>query len=110
VSGSVLTPKESHLQMEFWERTTGFWFGGGAIFGNPRRGSPDGSGTAGGTWSRKPCRVKKDRVDRLGVFEGDMKVTRAVQKVPKRTGSAAGSGSLEGQHFVPRPRRLRGEG
>jgi hypothetical protein len=38
-------------------------------------------------------------VDRKRVFEGGMKVTRAVLKDLERTGSAARSGSLEGQHL-----------
>jgi hypothetical protein len=48
---SDLVPKAHHPSSDgrcVRERTTGFHIGGGAIFGNPRRGSPDDSGAAEG--------------------------------------------------------------
>jgi hypothetical protein len=44
-------------------------------------------------------RSRKDRVDRQSVFEGGMKVTRAVQTGFHRPRRVAGSGRLEGHHL-----------
>lgn len=102
-------PKEPGLRTRYRERTTGFHIGGGAIFGNPKRGSPDDSGAADRTCPASRKGIEKDRVDRRRVFEGGMKVTRAVQTGFNQPRRAAGSVASEVSISMPRPWRQAGK-
>jgi hypothetical protein len=87
---SILVSKGGPLWKSFWERTTGTLSGGGAIFENPRRGSPDDPGRTHRPWPVSAAR--RERTARTEhVFEGGVKVTRAVRFSLERLGSAVGS-------------------
>jgi hypothetical protein len=87
---SDLVPKAGPLWKSWWERTTGTSSGGGAIFENPRRGRLYDPGR-----THRPWPVSEERRERTTrtehVFEGGVKVTRAVRFSLERLGSAVGS-------------------
>jgi hypothetical protein len=90
VRSSALAPKAGPLRRTFRERTTGALSGGGAIFENPRRGSPDRPGHNHGP--RPVSADRRERTTRTGhVFEGGVKVRRAVRPCLERQGGAVGS-------------------